>query len=147
MTAPAARHQAWLVFPAVPLLGLGYQYCVERLAQATLDQPIGPGWIAALFAQPWTLGVIVLEVGSFIAWMIVLARWPLSAAFPLTSISYGLVIALGWFVLHEPIRPLEIVGSIIILAGFFLLWPARADAGADAPNPHPPQPGVRHASD
>lgn len=146
----ASKRSTWLVFAAVPVLGPGYQYCVERIAQATLDQPFGLGWLTALFMQPWALGVIALEIGSFIAWMIVLSRWPISAAFPLTAVSYGLVVGVGWIVFHEPVRPLEILGAAIILTGFFLLSPRAGETPEHAAtNPPDPSlsPGVSHASD
>jgi drug/metabolite transporter (DMT)-like permease len=58
--------------------------------------------------------------------MYVLAEAELSAAFPLTAVSYLLVIGLGWFGLHEPASPLQILGAAAILAGVWLLRP-RAD--------------------
>jgi len=37
--------------------------------------------------------LLVFEVASFVAWMTVLAEMPLSAAFPLSAVSYVLIIA------------------------------------------------------
>ena len=53
--------------------------------------------------------------------MIVLDRMKLSQAFPATAASYGLVLLLSWFVYHERITALQIVGSCIILAGIWLV--------------------------
>ena len=117
-----------IILPAVPVLNLGYQFCAETLAKATRDAPFGLAWIVSVFLQPWTALLAVLEIGSFAVWMIVLSRLSISVAFPLTAVSYALVVALGWFAFHEPIRPLEIVGAVAITTGVFLL---RGKVGGD----------------
>jgi len=109
------------VFASVPVLGVGYQFCAEQLAQASASRPFGLGWISAVVFQPWMVALVALEAASFVAWMIVLARVSVSEAFPLTAVSYALVTALGWFGFHEPVRPLQIVGATAIAAGIYLL--------------------------
>ena len=120
-SANGSRLALYAVLPAVPVLNLGYQFCAEKLAQATLGAPLGLSWFTAALSQPWTLALIALEAASFAGWMIVLARLSLSAAFPLTAVSYGLVTLLGWVVFHEPVRLLEIIGGIFIAGGVFLI--------------------------
>jgi len=120
-SAQRGRLALYAVLPSVPVLNLGYQFCAEKLAQASAGAPFGLGWLMTAFSQPWTLALVILEAGSFAAWMIVLSRLSVSAAFPLTAVSYGLVTALGWFVFREPVRPLEIVGGLAIALGVFLI--------------------------
>ena len=121
--AGAARSPlVWvMVLPAVPILNLGYQFCAEQVAKATLGVPFGLGWLRAVLFQSWTIGLVALEVGSFAVWMIVLSRVSMSVAFPLTAVSYALVVALGWFVFHEPIEILQIVGAVAITTGVFMI--------------------------
>ena len=129
--SPARRlDAAWTAaFLTVPLLGLAYQLCAERTAAALAGQPLGLAWFAHAAAQPWAQALVALEVASFAAWMYVLSRAELSSAFPLTAVSYLLVIGLGWFGFHEDIDPLQVVGATAILAGVWLLRPQAEAAG------------------
>lgn len=115
------RIALYALLPSVPLLNLGYQFCAVKLAQATAGLPFGLRWFATALSQPWAIALIALEAGSFIAWMFVLSRLSVSAAFPLTAGSYGLVIMLGWFAFHEPVRLLEVLGGLLIAAGVLLI--------------------------
>lgn len=119
-------------FIAVPALNLGYQFCAEQLAQATAGLPFGWAWLTAVASQPWTAAIIILEIGSFAAWMSVLARLSVSEAFPLTAVGYLLVIALGWIGLHEPVRPLQIVGAMAITLGVFFVGSGGVSPNAKA---------------
>ncbi|ESQ87602.1 EamA family transporter [Asticcacaulis benevestitus] len=71
----------------------------------------------------WCL--VGVEGGSLVLWMLILARIDLARAFPLTALSYILIIAVGHFVYNERVSPIECVGSLLILAGILLL--AQAD--------------------
>lgn len=71
----------------------------------------------------WCL--VGVEGGSLVLWMLILARIDLARAFPLTALSYVLIIAAGHFVYHEKVSAIEVVGSLLILAGILLL--AQAD--------------------
>ena len=125
MTRPALRpDRLWIAaFAMVPLLGLAYQLCAERTAAALAGLPLGSAWFARAAAEPWARALVGLEAVSFAAWMVVLARAELSLAFPLTAVSYVLVIGLGWFAFHEAITPPQLVGAAAILAGAWLLAP------------------------
>ena len=69
------------------------------------------------------LAVIGCDLACFVAWLLVLERTSLSAAFPLSAASYVLVIAAGALVFHEALRPVELAGAALILAGIGLLAP------------------------
>jgi multidrug transporter EmrE-like cation transporter len=127
---PPRRTRLWAAaFAAVPLLGLAYQLCAERTAQALLGLPLGAAWFARAAAEPWARGLVGLEILSFAAWMYVLSKAELSAAFPLTAVSYLLVIALGWFGFHETATLAQVLGAAAILAGVWLLRP-EPEAGS-----------------
>jgi multidrug transporter EmrE-like cation transporter len=127
MTTPTPtvrRTTLWTAaFVTVPILGLGYQLCAEHTAGALLGVPFGVAWIVRAAAEPWARGLVALEIMSFAAWMYVLSKAELSAAFPLTAVSYLLVIALGWFGFHEAVTLPQILGAVAILAGVWLLRP------------------------
>lgn len=128
--SPPRRTRVWVAaFATVPTLGLAYQLCAERTAKALLGVPLGAAWFIRAAAEPWARGLVVLEIVSFAAWMYVLSRAELSATFPLTAVSYLLVIALGWFGFHEAATWPQIVGAAAILAG---VWLARPEPEAEA---------------
>jgi multidrug transporter EmrE-like cation transporter len=122
--APARRNALWTAaFLTVPILGLAYQLCAEQTANALRGLPFGAAWLARAAAEPWARGLVALEIISFAAWMYVLSKAELSAAFPLTAISYLLVIGLGWFGFHEAVTLPQVLGAGAILAGVWLLRP------------------------
>lgn len=97
------------------------QFLAERTAGALRGLPFGWGWLIHAAASPWLRAWVACEILTFAAWMFVLADTSISAAFPMTAAGYGLVVALGWTVFHEPVRPTELVGGAAILAGVLLL--------------------------
>jgi multidrug transporter EmrE-like cation transporter len=112
----------------LPLLGLGYQVAAKETARALAQTSFGVDWFADLFRQPWAGVLIAFELASFAAWMTVLARMRLAAAFPLTAIGYVLIIAVSWAVFHEPASAPQAVGGAVILAGVWLLGRGERDA-------------------
>lgn len=115
------RGAVWALSCALPLLGLGYQVAAEETARALAHTPFGPGWLLQAARTPWAQGLLVLEIASFGAWMVVLSEMKLSAAFPLSAASYVLVIVASWTLFHEPASPLQVVGGAFILAGIWTI--------------------------
>lgn len=71
--------------------------------------------------QPWLWLALVSEVFAFILWMKVLSTHNLSKAFPLSAVSYILILASGWLLFGEPVMQMQIVGSVLIMAGIWLI--------------------------
>lgn len=74
-------------------------------------------------ALEWTLGGLAAYGCSMLLWLGVLARYPLSYAYPLLGLSYALVYigATHWHVLMEPATPLRTAGTVLIIAGVALV--------------------------
>ncbi len=79
--------------------------------------------------DPRFWGLVVIELGSFGLWMLILARLDLSRAFLLTALSYCLIMALGALLFHERIGWTGYLGSAMILGGIVLV----AGAGDSEP--------------
>jgi multidrug transporter EmrE-like cation transporter len=117
---------AWrLLFLVLPLLGAGYQIAAKSAAIGLPEGGLSLHWLAALARNPWTWAMLAFEAASFVTWMSILARIKLSEAFPLSAVSYVLVVAAGWLIFHEPPRLLEAVGGATILAGVWLIGSRR----------------------
>ena len=73
------------------------------------------------FARPASFLSATLIIALFVygaatlLWLAVLSRVPLSLAFPFYGLSFLLVPAFAWWLLHEPIRPQTWVGGGVIL--------------------------------
>lgn len=66
------------------------------------------------------LGLALYGLGALL-WLIVLSREDVSFAFPLVSFAYVLAIILSAIFLKEHITPGRIIGSILIMAGIFII--------------------------
>lgn len=111
----------WALFAAMPILGLAFQVAAKKTALAMAPTRFGLEWLALLVRQPWAQAMLALEVCAFAAWMTVLTEMKLSAAFPLTVISYVMIVAASWVFFHEPADLMQIIGGVIILGGIWLM--------------------------
>jgi multidrug transporter EmrE-like cation transporter len=113
-----ARLVLWLV---LPFLQLGYHMLAKFTAAAMEGVPSGLPWLIAFVTKPVGVALIVAEIASFVAWMIILSEIKLSEAFPASALSYILVILTGWFIFQEPVDMGQLVGAGLILFGVWLL--------------------------
>lgn len=108
---------SWL---AVPVLNTLFQFFI-KLGAEQMNNGGAESWLWQALSSYWILAAIVVEIVTFFIWMNVLAELDLSRAFPLSGISYVLIIATGWFVFGERIVALQVVGSGLILLGVWLI--------------------------
>lgn len=105
----------WL---AVPVLNTVQQLFL-KLGAEDAAQTHGGGFMESILSSPWFMAAIVAEIACFLIWMTVLSELDLSKAFPLSALSYILIMAVAFFAFGEPIRPLSAIGTLLILGG---LW-------------------------
>jgi multidrug transporter EmrE-like cation transporter len=70
------------------------------------------GWFIA------GMSAYVLSVG---AWLVVLSKWEVSAAYPLVSIGFVITAMVGFVFLGEHVTPTRIAGIAVVCAGVFLI--------------------------
>lgn len=125
----ALRSGNWIAWSL--LLGLE-TVCQISLKYAGLANP-GFDFSASAFAHaiatPWLWVAISCYVGAFFAWMTILRKSTLSAAFTTSALVFVAVMLASWSVFGEHIGALQLLGSSIIVAGILML-------GADDANPH-----------
>jgi len=105
----------------------------ETLAQVALKaggeelsrQPFGVEWLTAALGSPWVLAGVAGYIGSFLAWMAILDRMPLSFGFPLTAVVILTVALASYFVFGETLTPVRTAGIGLIVAGVIVM--GRAD--------------------
>ena len=114
----------WLL---IPVFNTGYQVFIKLAADDMKNMDFGLKWIVTAAQSPWIWAALVSEIASFILWIQVLSIYNLSKAFPLSAISYITILCTGWFVFNEEILYLQLVGSILILAGVWLIATASTE--------------------
>ena len=77
--------------------------------------------VSRIALSPWViLGLVIYGAGTFF-WLMVLSRVDLSFAYPMTSMSYILIVISSWYFLGEAISPLRIAGVSTVVAGVLLI--------------------------
>jgi len=102
----------WLFALGAVLLG--------SAGQVLLKLGTGGGIFRSL-ADPRTLAGVFLYGISFLCWLEVLAAWPLSRAYPVLALNFGLVAFFAAVFLREPLTPVQVVGTLLCAAGIALI--------------------------
>jgi len=95
------------------VIGVGGQGLLKAGATA-------PSFLAQLL-NPMTMGGLVLYVAATGLYMMALRRIPLSVAFPSISVSYIVVLLLGFTVFGEHLSAIKVAGVVMIGAGVWVL--------------------------
>jgi len=119
MGAPKSSvYSLWIVIPILTTLNQAF---IKLLASETKSMDFGPAWLLEATQYPWTAGILICEILSFVLWLKLLADTTISRAAPITAVAYFLILLMSWTVFREPIVPFQIVGSVLILAGVWLI--------------------------
>jgi drug/metabolite transporter (DMT)-like permease len=122
MNQLALNRLCWLI---VPLCNCLFQIALKHAALNLAGEDGHWGlWLGSAMKNPWLWLAIACEIAAFGAWMRILAHSDLSRAFPLSAVSYLLVMAAGWFLFDETLAPLQIVGAGLIVSGVLLIGSA-----------------------
>lgn len=115
---------AWL---ALLLLETLCQISLKLAGEATGAFALERASVLRALSTPWLWVAIGCYVGVFLAWMTILEKSPLSAAFPTSAIVFVSVMIASWIVFREPVHWEKALGSAIIVAGILLLGGERAE--------------------
>ena len=105
----------------LPLLSAVFQASAKMLAAETRHTPFSWSWLVQATHSPWAVVVLLSELLSFVLWLNVLTHVPLSKAFPITAVAYIAIELMSWTLFKEPVLPLQIIGSVLILAGVWFI--------------------------
>ena len=75
------------------------------------------GFYLHLLLNPWVLSGLAAAFAASLSWMAALSRLPLSHAYPLTALSFVLVVTCGAMLFAEPFGRYQLVGIVLIVAG------------------------------
>ncbi|NKC00893.1 MAG: EamA family transporter [Pseudomonadales bacterium] len=111
------------------LASVGFKVCAQIILKQRLNvhgaipwQPMGLIRYAlnALLDQKLLAGVVLLLAGAF-CWFAALSRLDLSYAFPISALSYPLILVSSAVFLKEQVTPRMVVGNLSILAGIVIV--------------------------
>ena len=119
------------------------QISLKMAGRATGPFDFTSGAFLHALTTPWLWMAIACYIGAFLAWLTILRRSTLSAAFATSAIVFVAVMCSSWLVFGERVGTLQLIGSSVILIGIFMLG---ADSTSDAAHNVPPstaRPGSR----
>ena len=78
-------------------------------------------FLLAAFRDAHVLGGLAAWAASTVCWLYVLRVAPLSRAYGLTSLTYVLILAASVYLHGEQVRPVHVVGTVLIVVGIACL--------------------------
>jgi len=74
-------------------------------------------FVLRLLLNPWILAAFAAAFLASVTWMLAMTKLQLSHAFPITALTFAIVVLGSAVFFHEPVTPLKIVGLVLIVAG------------------------------
>lgn len=117
--------KTFLLALASVLLSVAAQFCLKagmsgEAARSITLEAAGAGKFAALLLQPAIVFGLLLYASSAVVWLLVLANWEVSKAYPLVGMGFALTLAVG-FVMGDAITAGRVAGVLLICSGVFLV--------------------------
>jgi drug/metabolite transporter (DMT)-like permease len=118
--------KTYLLVAVVVLLGpLGNVLVGKGVKSVGALNSWAPGALLHFFWRAFTTPTIWLGIGSlltfFVAYIVVLSWADYSFVQPFSSVSYGVVALLSFFLLHEVVKPMQWAGVAIICCGVLIV--------------------------
>ncbi len=112
----------WLLFIG---MDAGAQFLFKSAAVHLPEPTATAGWLyaAATSSRVWTALLCLTLV--FALWMTILRRLPLATAFPMTALTYVVVVLGSQILFDETVAPLQYLGVALIVVGVAILPPTR----------------------
>jgi drug/metabolite transporter (DMT)-like permease len=85
----------------------------------SMDQVGGILWRIA--TNPYVVIGLLIYVCGTLFWLVALSRVDLSFAYPFASLSYVVMLAASYFLFHENITPMRLLGTGVICLGVILI--------------------------
>lgn len=112
------KNQIFLLFFTL-ILAAG-QVLFKKLGLAVRGMPPAEALLTVL-RDPVLYGALALYGTATLLWIWILARVPLSQAYPWVAIGMVVVPLLGWYLFGEHIGPMFWLGAALVIAGIILV--------------------------
>ena len=97
-------------------MGMSSPAVVDALRDATPQRAV-----LTVATNPGVVGGLAVYFASAALWLLVLARLPVSAAYPFVGLGFVLTMLFGWYFLGETVGPTRIFGTVLVGAGVVLI--------------------------
>jgi drug/metabolite transporter (DMT)-like permease len=125
----ASRRGVWIAWTALLGFETLCQVSLKYAGLANVDFDFSLAAFAHAIVTPPLWVAIGCYIGAFVAWMTILRKSSLSAAFATSAIVFIAVMFASWWIFGEHIGALQLVGAAVIVGGILLI-------GADDATPH-----------
>ena len=109
-----------LILASVALSALAQLALKTGTTAAARSRGVG-GELVSLAQSPFVIGGLALYALGAVVWLFVLARAPLSLAYPFVGLGFIFTMLAGALVLGEQVTPVRIAGTLLIAAGCVLV--------------------------
>lgn len=94
-------------------------------AVATAPPALDAAWLQRVFFERWIYLAVIGYLGAFFTYMTLLRHAPIGPAFAASHLEIVSVLIVSVWLLGERLSPLQVMGSVLILAGIGLLGARR----------------------
>jgi len=123
-----ARTRTWIAWGFLLGFETTCQVALKYAGLANTDFDFSPHAFAQAIATPALWVGIGCYVGAFAAWMTILRKSTLSAAFAMSAIVFVAVMFASWWLFGEHIGAVQLLGATVIVAGILMLGADDATA-------------------
>ncbi len=81
----------------------------------------GIGYYMRLARDKWAIGGVIAYAVEMLLWLFLLARIPLSIAFPLAGLQQLVILSASYWFLSERVTRVELLGAVFIAAGLLTI--------------------------
>lgn len=92
-----------------------------KMGALLLEQSSRGGLSLDVLKNGYLVLAVCLYALATVLWIWILRRIPLNVAYPFTAIAYMLVPIAGFFILKEPLSGRLVFGSLLIVAGVWII--------------------------
>jgi multidrug transporter EmrE-like cation transporter len=113
-----------LIFSSVLISALAQIALKQGMSSSTVSAALGQGatsTITAIATNPHVIGGLSLYALGAVLWLFVLSRVDVSVAYPFVAFGFIVTMGLAIVLLGEPLQPLRVVGTLLVVAGAVLI--------------------------
>lgn len=111
-----------LIFTSVGMSACAQLMLKTGVASGGADPAASPtSSLVAFLTSPYVVGGLALYGLGAVVWLFVLARLPLTAAYPFVGLGFIMTMLLGMVALGEVVSSVRIVGTLMIACGCVLV--------------------------
>jgi len=114
-----------LIFGSVALSAFAQILLKTGMSSESIQRALGQlesfSTVHVIATNPWVIGGLILYFLSAALWLLVLAKYDVSYAYPFVGLGFIFTLGLGWWLLQEPVDFGRMVGTLFVAVGVYLV--------------------------